>query len=56
MELNIPKSYAYMSTQFEILCNLLQDGSRREGKIERSNIVQRSLDFTSLFDLINKHY
>lgn len=33
MELNIPKLYAYMSTQFEILCNLLQDGSRREGKL-----------------------
>lgn len=48
MELNIPKLYAYMSTQFEILCNLLQDGSRREGKIERSNIEHSCNDLSTL--------
>lgn len=48
MELNIPKSYAYMGTQFEILCNLLQDASRREEKIKRSNIEHSCNDLSTL--------
>lgn len=40
--------HTWVCIQFEILCNLLQDGSRREGKIERSNIEHSCNDLSTL--------